>query len=326
MSGINQIRRIACVVEIICLTGHSSFAQQSPVYSQYIVNGFVVNPALAGADATTRIGISAHDYLMGVRNAPMTFTASASGRLLKGKNRVSSGKLLRGQSGRIGLGGLVFNDINGLVRRVGVQFTYAYHIDMDYSCLSLGLSGALSQTGIDASRLEFNNSEPLIAEGFSNLAYVPDAVLGIMYRYKDHYIGITASNLFQRSLHFGEFDYNYILYRHYYLLGGTTVDLGRTAFSFAPSFLAKMTSNKVYQAEISTRFIYKNEDVWLAFSYRTPNIASVMVGVRAGHLHIGYAYEYNFGSIRTLSKGSQEVVLVYRIGDTSRRYRWLERY
>jgi type IX secretion system PorP/SprF family membrane protein len=308
------------------MAGHSSFAQQSPVYSQYAINGFVVNPALAGADATTRIGISAHDYLMGVRNAPKTFMASANGRLLKGRNRVNNGKLLRGQSGRIGLGGLVFSDINGLVQRVGVQFTYAYHIDMRYSSLSLGLSGALSQTSIDAKRLEFNEYEPLIAEGFSNLTYVPDAVLGVMYRHKDHYIGITASNLFQRSFHFKEFDYNYILYRHYYLLGGTTVDLGRTAFSFAPSFLAKMTSNKVYQAEISTRFIYKNEDAWLAFSYRTPNIASVTIGVRTGHIYIGYAYEYNFGSIRTLSKGSQEIMLVYRIGDTSKRYRWKERF
>jgi type IX secretion system PorP/SprF family membrane protein len=307
----------------VFFTGSVVVAQQSPVYSQYTTNGFIVNPALAGADGTLKFSLSAHDYFVGIKNTPMTITAGANGRLLKRRTQVVNGKL-NSQSGRVGMGGLIFNDRNGLINRIGFQYTYAYHIDLRTSQLSLGLSASVSQTRIDAKRLDFNDPEPLLKEGFGNLAYVPDAVLGVVYRKGEYYLGLTASNLFQRSINFGEFDYDYVMYRHYYLLGGTTYNIGRNA-SLSPSFLAKMTSNHVYQAEIGTRFAYK-DDAWIAVSYRTPNIAALMVGVRAGKIYIGYAYEYYFGSIRQLSKGNQEINLIYRIGDPTRRYRFQTRY
>jgi type IX secretion system PorP/SprF family membrane protein len=193
------------------------------------------------------------------------------------------------------------------------------------SQLSLGLSAALSQTSIDAQQLRPHEYEPLLEDGFNNATYVPDAVLGAVYRYKSSYVGLTASNLFQRSIKFrNEFDYDYVMYRHYFLMAGSTVEFNNN-FLFSPSLLAKVTSNGVYQAEISTMLAYR-DDVWLAFSYRTPSIASAMLGFRAGKVYVGYAYEYNFNSIRTISKGSQELVLMYRIGDPIRRYRWGNRF
>ncbi|MDR2037573.1 MAG: PorP/SprF family type IX secretion system membrane protein [Bacteroidales bacterium] len=315
--------RIICIFIFLVGVLGNIFAQQTPVYSQYFINGFVVNPAMAGFDGTLKFELSARDYMIGVKDAPKTITASANGRFLRKKTSVRDGKV-HSRSGRVGMGGLVFNDCNGLVNRIGLQYTYAYHIDLKKSQLSLGLSLALSQTRIDAKHLDFNDPEPLLKEGFGNLAYVPDAVLGIFYKKKNHYVGLTASNLFQRSINFGEFDYDYVLYRHYYLLLGTSFDLGEN-FYIAPSALTKITSNNVYQTEVAARVSYK-DDIWMAVSYRTPRVAALMIGVRAKNLFIGYTYEYNFGSIRSFSKGSQELSLIYRIGDTARRYRWLIRY
>ena len=299
------------------------FAQQTPVYSQYFINGFVVNPALAGSDGTVKYEVRARDYLIGIRESPKTFTASVNGRLLRQRVGVRKGKVTS-QSGKVGMGGLVYNDRNGMVNRIGFQYTYAYHIDWQDSRLSLGLSAALSQTRIDASKLDFNDPEPLIKEGFGNLAFVPDASLGVFYTKQEYYAGLTVSNLFQRSIHFGKFDYNYIMYRHYFLLGGTSFDVGAEAY-IAPSFLLKATSNGMYQGEFSTRFSYK-DDFWLGVSYRTPQIAVLMAGFRSKNLFIGYAYEYNFDTIRSYSYGAHELNLVYRLGDTARRYRWLIRY
>ena len=315
--------RIVCTLICLLFLLGNVFSQQTPVYSQYFINGFVVNPALAGSDGTTKFELTARDYMLGVRESPYTFTASANGRLLRRKTSVKRGKP-SSQSGKVGMGGLVFKDHNGLVNRIGMQYTYAYHIDLSNSQLSLGLSAALSQTRIDADKLDFNEPEPLLKEGFGNLAYVPDASLGVFYKKQEYYIGLTVSNLFQRSLHFGEFDYNYVLYRHYFLLGGTSFDVGSESY-IAPSFLIKATSNKMYQGEFSARFSYQ-DNVWLAATYRTPQIAALMLGVRANNLLIGYTYEYNFNTIRSYSFGAHELCLIYRIGDTARRYRWLIRY
>ena len=299
------------------------FSQQMPVYSQYFINGFVVNPAMAGSDGTFKFQLSARDYMIGFKKSPKTFTASLNGRLLRQKVGVSRGKVTK-QSGRLGMGGLVYSDFNGLVNRIGLQYSYAYHINFSQSQLSFGLSAALSQTRIDADQLDFNDPEPLLKEGFGNMAYVPDAALGIFYKKQEYYIGFTASNLFQRSINVGKFDYDYILYRHYFLLGGTSFDVGSESY-IAPSFLLKATSNRVYQGELSARFSYK-DDFWLAATYRTPQIAALMVGIRTQKLYIAYTYEYNFNTIRSFSFGAHELSLVYHIGDSQRRYRWLIRY
>ncbi len=315
--------RVACIwICFLCLLG-KTFAQQTPVYSQYFINGFVINPALAGSDGTLKFEVSARDYLVGVKESPMTITASGNGRLLRKKISVKNGKP-QSQSGRVGMGGLVFSDHNGLVNRIGLQYTYAYHIDLSNSQLSFGLSAALSQTRIDAAKLDFNDPEPLLKEGFGNLAYVPDASLGVFYKRKEYYAGLTVSNLFQRSINLGEFDYNYVMYRHYFLLGGTSFDVGTDAY-IAPTVLFKATSNGMYQGEIAARFSFR-DDIWIAASYRTPKIAGLMLGVRAKKLFISYTYEFNFDSIRSYSMGSQEICLIYRLGDTARRYRWLIRY
>ena len=315
--------RIVCTLICFLLLPGNIIAQQTPVYSQYFLNGFLVNPALAGSDGTLKYEVRARDYFIGIRNSPVTFSASANGRILRQKIGVRNGKVTS-QSGRVGMGGLVYDDRNGLINRAGLQYTYAYHIDLQSSRLSLGLSAALSQTHINAAKLNFNDPEPLLMEGFGNLTYVPDAALGVFYKKKEYYAGLTVTNLFQRSIHFGDFNYKYIMFRHYFLLGGTSFDVGQNA-CISPSFLAKATSNGIYQGELSLRFSYK-DDFWLATSYRTPQIATLMFGVRSKNLFIGYAYEYNFDTIRSYSYGANEISLIYRIGDTERRYRWLIRY
>lgn len=315
--------RIACTLILLLHVFGDISAQQMPVYSQYFINGFLVNPAMAGNDGTVKFQVSARDYMIGFGESPKTFTASGNGRLLRQRVSVKEGKPVS-QSGKVGMGGLVYSDHNALVNRIGLQYTYAYHIDLSGSQLSFGLSASLSQTRIDADKLDFNDPEPLLREGFGNLAYAPDAALGVFYKKKDYYAGLTVSNLFQRSIHFGEFDYNYVMYRHYYLLGGTSFDTGQESY-VAPSFLLKATANGLYQGEFSARFSYK-DDVWLTATYRTPQIAALMLGIRAQKLYIAYTYEYNFDAIRFYSFGAHELCLVYRIGDTQRRYRWLIRY
>ena len=299
------------------------FSQQMPVYSQYFVNGFVVNPALAGSDGTVKFQVSARDYMIGVGVSPKTYTANGNGRLLRQKVTVRNGKP-SSQSGKVGMGGQIYSDHNGLVNRIGLQYTYAYHIDFFNSQFSMGLSAALSQTRIDAHKLDFNEYEPLLKEGFGNLAYVPDAALGVFYKKHEYFVGFTASNLFQRSIRFGEFDYNYIIYRHYFLHGGTNFDVSAESY-VATAFLLKATSNGLYQGEISARFSYR-DDFWLAGTWRTPQIAGLMVGMRANKLFINYTYEYNFSTTRSFGFGAHELGLIYKTGDTARRYRWQIRY
>ena len=59
---------------ILTVTG-----QQRPHYTQYVVNPFIINPAIAGIDNYTDMKMSVRDQWTGINGAPMTtyFTIQA---------------------------------------------------------------------------------------------------------------------------------------------------------------------------------------------------------------------------------------------------------
>src|SRR5215208_3364329 len=60
---------IASFLILLVLTG---FAQQRPHYTQYILNNYILNPALTGIENYTDLKISARDQWVGLSGAPRT--------------------------------------------------------------------------------------------------------------------------------------------------------------------------------------------------------------------------------------------------------------
>ena len=128
------LRRILPAIVLSFIFG-AAFAQQVPMYSQYIMNGFLVNPSFAGRDGYTTVNLTVREQWVGMEGAPSTYAASFQTRILKNsyisKSTSVRKKLVKPtKGGRVGLGGYVFNDNNGIMRRTGIQAAYAYHIPM----------------------------------------------------------------------------------------------------------------------------------------------------------------------------------------------------
>jgi hypothetical protein len=60
-----------------------ALAQQVPMYSQYIMNGFLVNPSIAGRDGYSTINLTVREQWVGLADAPSTYAASFQTRLLR---------------------------------------------------------------------------------------------------------------------------------------------------------------------------------------------------------------------------------------------------
>jgi hypothetical protein len=58
---------IGVILGIFLLEGK---AQQVPLYSQYILNGFLINPAVAGSEGYTAVNLTAREQWIGFKNAP----------------------------------------------------------------------------------------------------------------------------------------------------------------------------------------------------------------------------------------------------------------
>jgi type IX secretion system PorP/SprF family membrane protein len=332
------MRKLTTIIILLSLCLTYGLAQQTPVYSQYVLNEFIINPSVAGIDGMTTINISGRKQWMGWEYGPETYSASISTRILKtnqiviDKTQITNrSRLKRNSSGRVGLGAAFINDRNGAVNKTGLNLTYAYHIFINNSQLSFGLSFLAQQFNINRELAQFsstNGADPL--EGWlGRSTYIPDAAFGVHYSTKNYSFGMSTFQLFQSPIKFGEIELNYkelkqLRHYHYH---GTYKNNFRSApkWEYEPSILIRMTENLQTSADMSIRFIYKQE-YWTGMSLRTSGELILLLGLKFNRMYFGYSFDYGFNEFSRLSYGSHEALLAIKLGDSKRRYRYWERY
>jgi type IX secretion system PorP/SprF family membrane protein len=329
MRRVRGLKEILIVILILLLPAVAR-GQQLPLYSQYMMNSFLLNPAVAGTDGLTSLNLTAREQWLGFENAPRTVAVSAQSRLLK-SSPISRGHSLRNRptrmsrSGNVGLGGYIFNDRNGIIDRTGFQGSYSYHIWMNRNQLSFGISLTAFQLRLDERNSLIRDDNDQLLNGRRNSLFVPDVNMGVYFSNPNFYIGFSSSQLLESALKFGNDGYrDFKMLRHYYFTGGYGLFLD-DGFIIEPSIMVQSTLQGKFQADFNTRFYFR-DDYWGGASYRTSGALIVMGGVKVDRYYFGYAFDYSLNSIRRHSFGSHEFMVSVKFGDTARRYRWLNRY
>ncbi len=333
------MRKIIVIITLINLFCTNGSAQQTPIYSQYVLNEFIINPSVAGIDGMTSINLSARKQWLGWELGPETYSASISTRILKTNKaiisriqRTNRNKLKKKSSGRVGLAASFINDKNGAMSRTSGNFTYAYHIGMHNSNLSFGLSFLFQQLNIDPELAELSRRQgidPL--EGWiGKSAYIPDAAFGVHYSTDKYNFGLSAFQLFQSPFKLGTIDLNYKelkQVRHYHYHGSYKDRFASNPdWQYEPSALIRMTENLQLSADFSMRFIYR-EEYWAGLSFRTSGEFIFLMGLKYNRFYFGYSFDYGYNEFsRLTSYGSHEALLAIKLGDSARRYRYWERY
>lgn len=329
-------RKIKIVVMCLalCWFANQVNAQQQPLYSQYMMDAFLVNPAVAGAEGVTAFNFTARKQWAGYAEGPSTFALSGQHRVLKTSYRHRSRVIKRHirrrkPTGNTGFGGFIFNDNNGRIHRTGMQGTYSYHLYVARDLqLSFGASLSFFQFKAKVSSEDgLMPNDPLLMGQTSRFA--PDANVGVLLSTSDYYVGLSATSLFQSSIQFGNSpnkETAYRLLRQYYLVGGYRYNPRGSQFAIEPSVLVTFTERFQYAVDFNIKGYY-NEDYWAGISIKSSGTFVTMLGLKYQHYYIGYAFDYPFNGTTTLSKfGSHEVMLGVKFGDNSRRYRWLNRF
>lgn len=312
--------------------GTLAFAQQMPLYSQYLYNKFLINPAVAGSDGFTSFNLTAREQWVGLYGAPATFSCSGQTRLLKRsfvlKQTTKKRKVYRpGSDGKIGLGGYIFSDRNGLIQRTGFQASYSYHIWLQNSTqLSFGLAFTGYHFKINEKEINFEDpNEPWLNSDFRRGVFIPDATFGVYLLNSKYNFGFSADQLFQAYVKIGSNAYkNLQMSRHYYLFG--SYNFPQSSYTeLQPSFLIRMSEQFKPQADIGITYIY-NQSFWAGLAFRTSGALIANIGVRYEKIFIGYAFDFTLQEIQQITYGTHEITFALRFGDSARRYRWLDRY
>jgi len=304
-------------------------AQQKAQYSQYIINNYLLNPALTGIEDYADVKLGYRNQWAGVNGAHVTFYLSGHTRLNNGvKTRKSnSSKALRpnafaaevpdnGVQRKIkphhGLGGVVLRDQIGPFSRTEASASYAYHLPLASNIrLATGASLGIISQSLHPDAITFNNPNDNAAVGWNKLS--PNLSTGFWLYADNFYAGASANQLFANAgTSAEERPGNNTLRSHYFLTGAYKYAPTPT-LAFIPSVLVKWVQPVPVSVDYNLRMIYEDK-YWAGLSYRQRDSFIVLAGLTLNHrFDVSYAYDMGISSLSSTSAGSHEIVLGLRL-------------
>ena len=286
------------IIYILLLFASRAFAQQLPQYSNYMINDYVLNPAIGGSNSYFE-GKSNNRYQwIGITDAPRTYVLSVDGPT---------------KSLNMGLGGILFTDIVGPTRRTGFYLSYAYHLKVSPKVrVSFGLSAGILQFMVDASKIQLHDQGDMVISNGVQSVLMPDFGAGV-YAYstdKKWYAGASVPQIFQEQIKFFNAQTSSLskLATHMYVTGGYKFTLN-DEFKLEPSTCIKFVNPAPVQLDLGLRAIYKDM-IWLGGSYRYMDAVSAMIGYTLmQNITFAYSYDFTTTDIRKYSSGTHEIMI-----------------
>jgi type IX secretion system PorP/SprF family membrane protein len=330
-------RKPLLLLLLIALSQYTS-AQQQPHYTQYILNPFILNPAVAGIENYWDVKASHRHQWTGLNGAPVTSYLTVHGPLRKSDYPSASvtgltppGENPRGKAywqeyvtppSHAGAGLTILNDKTGPLNRFSVSATYAHHIPISpRTSVSAGISLGAQSVSLDASMLEFNQpGDPVVASSTLLNKWRPEINAGLLLYSADFYIGAAVQNIIPQELAYdngkvvGDSLYRGKLVPHLFLSGGYRLWLNEDV-SMLPSFMVRMVTAAPVSFDVNTKFLYRDR-FWMGGSYRIQDGFSAMLGVNINaSINIGYSYDYTTSSLNTVSRGTHEILIGFLLGN-----------
>jgi type IX secretion system PorP/SprF family membrane protein len=275
-------------------------AQQLFRRAQYMVNPYLSNPAVAGTSVDSPVYATIRNQWAGFEGAPNT-------QVLSGYTSLP---------GRLGLGGIVFNDVTGgAIRQTGVELTAAYSIDLNnYDAVSFGLGLMANQWSFDPTGLEVWDVDDPTLQGAEQKT-VLDAHAGMMVYGQNYSFGFSVPQLFQSSTGLSTSTAvnavtDNALTRHLQFMGTYAYRVNRQ-FELEGSGFVRLTGETPAQFDGYVRGIV-NQMGWMCMGFRLGEGVVLGAGGRLGNAELAYTYEVGAGSVRYFSPHTHEITLGYR--------------
>jgi len=284
----------------IIMIARQAGAQQNPLFTQYMFNGLVINPAYTGSHESMTTTFALRSQWTGLKGAPQTQVASAHSPL----------KLSRSAAGAV-----FVHDEVGVVNQYMAYGTYAYRIPLSKNA-KLAVGGQAGVTYYQANLSELNiltsngQPDPNFYQNESRL--LPNLGIGMYYYSKKSYIGLSLPTLINNRWNNQDAYTQARQKRHYFLSAGHVFPMG-AGLKFKPNVLLKWEEGGPFQYDLNANFLI-HEAVWIGVSYRMQDSVDGLIELNINkQLSLGYSYGYPISSLAPVQTGTHEVVLNYRI-------------
>lgn len=328
---------LVVILVTICLLPSNLLAQQRPYYTQYILNNYIINPAVAGIENYTDVKISHRRQWEGLSGAPVTTYFTIHGPTKKSdydrENATSfhaSGQNPRGQAywqnyqsapGHGGIGFTLLNDETGPLNRFAAFGTYAYHMPLNaQTTLSLGVSAGVTQLSLNTNKLDFagtNASDPAVLGNGSLNTLKPDVSAGLWLYSRDYFFGVAMQQIVPQQIAFSN---NTLQLENGRLVPHTFVTAGFRTFinediSCLPSVMLRFINPLPIGIDMNVKFQYQ-DFIWAGAGYRFKDGFSGMLGVNLSNtFNISYSYDITTSALNPFTKGTHEIAVGFLLGN-----------
>lgn len=339
---------------VLCIAGLfftiAVMAQAKPSYTQYILNNYILNPAITGIENYTDVKLSNRNQWTGIDGAPVTNYLSIHGPIGKQDLRTNAtsfdvpGNNPRGESywdtytapePHHGIGFTAVNDKAGYFNRWSVNASYAYHLALGVkTSLAAGFSAGVSSVSLDRSKINFANLDPNDpAIGYTNgdlKRIKPEVGVGLWLYSDKYFAGVSVLNIIPGKYKFVKDDkYGDNYTPNYFATVGYRMNLTED-LNLIPSVMVQYWKPQLLGAHANLKLQYLDK-VWVGANYRYGDFVSGyggMAGVNISNtLNLSYAYEVaTTNRLRAYTGNTHEVVVGFlignRYGDTCPRNVW----
>ncbi|MDT0684869.1 PorP/SprF family type IX secretion system membrane protein [Autumnicola psychrophila] len=281
----------------IILFSLKGMAQQDPLFTQYMYNMSVVNPAYATDNpGMLNLGGIYRSQWVGIDGAPSTANFFAHTPV----------------SERVELGLTVVHDeIGGWIKENNITADFAYVLPTgETSNLSFGVKAGLSTFDSNTSGIIVNDpTDP----AFENINEVfPVFGVGAFWFGDNYYLGLSAPNLFtskhleneQGLTALGEENI------HYFLTGGYVFDLSQN-LKLKPAFMARGVEGAPLSVDVTANVLLY-ERLEAGIGYRFNESVTGLVNFKiTPQLRVGYAYDYTTSNLGNYSDGTHEIMVLF---------------
>lgn len=278
-------------------------AQQLPIFTQYMLNKYVFNPAVTGTQDYFTATANYRYQWQGITDAPRTYILS-----VHGPHKFKP----------FGLGGALYTDVTGPTSRTGAYMSYAYHFKLNNEQkVSLGLSGGLMQYRLDGTKITLLDPGDLVLANSLLTKFLPDFGFGAMWYSEDYYVGLAVPQFIQSRIDFSDDGTQSLskLTSHWYLNAGYNYWINED-FSVEPSMMMRFSWPVVPQIDLGLRGIYQDM-FYLGTQFRTQDAWAILAGFQTPDekFTFGYAYDITTSALNQFSNGSHELMVKAKFGE-----------
>ncbi len=283
------------IIFSIVLLGNNAISQQQATFTNFLVNDYYYNPAIAGSKNIHVANMSYRNQWSGFDGAPKTLMGNFYGSY---RNK-----------GKAGYGASIISDKTGLTQRTGVYLNYAQHFQLNEKIkLGLGVQPGYIQYRVKLYDAILADAGDEILTGNVLSANAIDFNAGFnLYSSKFFFMG-SFNQILGDQIKFTT--YNAGLKMHYTVIGGYNIAI-KKKFVLQPSFMLKYTDPTPLQWTAMIKGTF-NSKFWTGLTYRSDDAASLCFGYTfKNRLNVGYAYDYSLSNMRKYQSGSHEIVISF---------------